>query len=153
MSYLSSTLVRVAEQHGLIQADISRQSGLSRAHISRVYSGESKDLSDDHFVAVLKVFSADARAQAELVVARCMDARQGAIAAGTPGADLVEIRIRPGAPSSPHQGETADVRRAEQQIHLSKETEKAFAWLRSQCPVNPELEKHLVGYARMLGMK
>jgi hypothetical protein len=39
------------------------------------------------------------------------------------------------------------------QVHLSSETEKAFLWLRSQCPLNPDLEQHLVGYARLTGMK
>jgi hypothetical protein len=36
---------------------------------------------------------------------------------------------------------------------LAHETERAFEWLRSQCPINPELETHLVGYARLTGMK
>jgi len=39
------------------------------------------------------------------------------------------------------------------EIELSAETERAFAWLRSQCPLNPDLEKHLVGYAKLTGMK
>lgn len=33
------TLRRLARQHDLIQQDISNQSGLSRTHISRYYSG------------------------------------------------------------------------------------------------------------------
>ena len=33
------------------------------------------------------------------------------------------------------------------------ETERAFAWLRSQCPVNADLEKHLVAYAKLMGMR
>lgn len=141
MSYLSNALVRVAEQHRLIQADLARHTGLSRAHISRVFSGESKDLSDLHFGAMLKVFAADPRAQAELVVARCMDART------EDGAGLVEIRARNQSPAADTHPELPE------HIHLSRETEKAFAWLRAQCPLNPELEKHLVGYARMLGMR
>ena len=38
------------------------------------------------------------------------------------------------------------------EVELSHETERAVAWLRSQCPVNPELEKHLVGYAKLTGL-
>ncbi len=38
------------------------------------------------------------------------------------------------------------------EVHLSQETERAFAWLRSQCPLNPDLEKHLVGYAKLTGI-
>ena len=38
-------------------------------------------------------------------------------------------------------------------VELAQETERAFAWLRAQCPINPEMEKHLIGYARLLGMK
>jgi hypothetical protein len=93
---------------------------------------------------LLKIF--DQLAQAELIAARCHDAKAGA--AGTPGADLVEIKVKapPGkqAPASENIGP---------QVQLAQETERAFAWLRSQCPVNPDLEKHLVGYARLTGMK
>lgn len=141
MSYLSTALARLAEQHGFKQADICRQSGLSRAHVSRIFNGESKDLSDYHFAAVLKTFAADPHAQAEIVAARCMDARTG------PGSDLVEIQIkRTGASDRTEHGMS-------EHVHLSKETERAFAFLRSQCPINPDLEKHLVTYAKLMGLK
>ena len=65
----------------------------------------------------------------------------------TPGADLVEIRIKDRGKAD--QGEPE----MREQIHLSEETERAFAWLRSQCPLNSDLEKHLVGYAKLTGMK
>jgi len=145
MSYLGNALVRMIEQHGLTQTEVARKAGLSGAHICRVCSGEAKDLLDRHFAGLVKVFAADAKAQAELIAARCLDAR--ACVASTPGGALVEVRIRDRAPAEPP---AADL--PEHHVHLSRETEKAIAWLRSQCPVNPELEKHLVGYARMLGM-
>jgi hypothetical protein len=70
-----------------------------------------------------------------------MDARVG------PGAEMVEITIKGRPPADgPKQPEFPDV-------ELSHETERAFAWLRSQCPLNPELEKHLVGYAKLTGMR
>ena len=147
VSYLSTALVRLAEQHGFIQADLSRQTGLSRAHISRLCGGEAKDLSDQNFGDVLKVFAADPRAQAELIVARCLDAREGGVASAPTAAALVEIKVRGQSPTERTDPELPE------QVHLSRETEKAFAWLRRQCPVNPDLEQHLVGYARMLGMK
>ena len=34
-----------------------------------------------------------------------------------------------------------------------KETERTFVRLRSQCPPNPDLQKHLIGYANLAGMK
>ena len=86
----------------------------------------------------------DPAAQAELVAARCMDARVG------PGSELVDIAVRGPKPKS----ETE--KRPEPDfpdVELSHDTERAFSWLRGQCPLNPDLEKHLVGYARMLGMK
>ena len=104
-------------------------------------SGESRDVSDQNLIAILKIFSADPTAQAELVAARCMDARVG------PGADLVDIRVRTAAKAEKSEPDLAD------NVHLSQETERAFAWLRSQCPLNAELEKHLVGYAKLTGMK
>ena len=144
MSYFSIALQRQAEKRQLNQSDIGRQCGLSRSFISRVMSGESRDLSDQNVVAILKVFATDALAQADLVAARCMDARHVASAAG-PGADLVEIRVSSAG--------SVEKREMEPQVHLSKETERAFAWLHSQCPLNPDLEQHLVGYARLMGMK
>jgi transcriptional regulator with XRE-family HTH domain len=144
MSYLSIALQRQAERRQLNQSDVARGCGLSRSYISRLFSGDSHELSDQNFASILKIFSADQLAQAELVAARCMDAKAGA--AGTPGAELVEIKVK-GAPSAekPESGLPP--------LHLSQETERAFAWLRSQCPLNPDLEKHLVGYARLMGMK
>jgi hypothetical protein len=145
MSYFSIALQRQAEKRHLNQSDIGRQCSLSRSFISRVMSGESRDLSDQNVVAILKVFATDAQAQADLVAARCMDARQVASTAG-PGADLVEIRVKTAGPAEKREMEPP-------QVHLSKETERAFAWLRSQCPLNPDLEQHLTGYARLMGMK
>jgi transcriptional regulator with XRE-family HTH domain len=145
MSYFSVAFQRQAEKRHLNQSDIGRQCGLSRSFISRVMSGESRDLSDQNVVAILKVFSADPQAQADLVAARCMDARHVGNAAG-PGADLVEIKVKGAGP--------ADKREIEPpQVHLSQVTERAFAFLRSQCPLNPDLEQHLVGYARLMGME
>ena len=89
MSYLSIALQRQAERRQLNQSELARGCGLSKSYISRLFNGESHELSDQNFIAILKIFSADQLAQAELVAARCMDAKAGA--AGTPGADLVEI--------------------------------------------------------------
>lgn len=146
MSYLSTELQRQAERRQLNQSEIARQSSISRSFISRVMSGESRDLSDENFAAILTVFAASPLVQAQLVAARCMDAREAARAAGTAGADLVEIRVPDVGKAEHHAIELP-------QVHLSSEAEKAFAWLRSQCPINPDLEKHLIGYARLTGMK
>lgn len=141
MSYLSIALQRRIERRQMNQSDLANQSGISKSYISRLFSGVAKELSDENFVAVLKVFAADPQAQAELVAARCMDVRVG------PGSELVEISVKGRAlTKSEKQKEFPDV-------ELSHETERAVAWLRSQCPVNPELEKHLVGYAKLTGMK
>lgn len=140
MSYLSIALQRQTERHRLNQSEVARGCGMSKSYISRLFSGEAHELSDQNFTAILKVFSADSQAQAELVAARCMDARVG------PGADLVDIRVKDAGKAEMRESELP-------QVHLSSETERAFAWLRSQCPLNPDLEQHLVGYARLTGMK
>ena len=145
MSYFSVALQRQAETRRLNQSDISRQCGLSRSFISRVMSGESRDLSDQNVVAILKVFAPDPQAQADLVAARCMDAREVGRTAGT-GADLVEIQVKNAGKAEKRAIELP-------QVHLSSETERAFVWLRCQCPLNPDLEKHLVGYAKLTGME
>lgn len=144
MSYLSIALQRRIERRQMNQSDLAKHSGISRSYISRLLSGEFSELSDANFTSLLKVFAADPQAQAELVAARCMDARVG------PGSELVEIGIKKSSPPSA-------IRNAPSSefphVELSAETERAFAWLRSQCPLNPDLEKHLVGYAKLTGMK
>lgn len=140
MSYFSTALKRIAERNDLKQADIVRGSGLTRSHISRLFTGDQKLVYDADMAAILRVFRRDPRDQAELVAARCMDVRTG------PGAELVEITIQGEAHRNGREREI-------QEVELSHETERAFAWLRSQCPINADLEKHLVGYARLTGMK
>jgi transcriptional regulator with XRE-family HTH domain len=144
MSYLSVALQRRIERRQLTQSDVAKLSGISKSYISRLFSGEFHELSDANFTALLKVFSADSQAQAEIIAARCMDARVG------PGSELVEIMVK--KPASNSQLPTP-ISREFPVVELSAETERAFAWLRSQCPLNPDLEKHLVGYAKLTGMK
>lgn len=143
MSYLSIALQRRLERRQMNQTDLAKLSGISRSYISRLMSGEFSELSDAHFIGLLKAFSADPQAQAELVAARCMDARVG------PGSELVEIAVR-----APNRKSELENRQLDEfpHVELSHETERAFAWLRSQCPLNPDLEKHLVGYAKLTGM-
>jgi transcriptional regulator with XRE-family HTH domain len=139
MSYFRVALLREAEKRRLMQIDLARGSGLSKSYVSRLLSGEGAELSDENFKAILGAFSTDKRAQAEIIAARCMDARVG------PGSELVEIRIKDsvGKEESPKAP----------QVQLGQEAERAFAWLRSQCPMNSDLEKHIIGYARLTGMK
>lgn len=141
MSYLSIALQRRIERRQMNQSDLANQSGISKSYISRLLSGVAKELSDDNFVAVLKVFAADPQAQAELIAARCMDVRIG------PGSELVDITIKP------QDARTKTPSPTPAHIELGAETERAFAWLRSQCPINPDLEKHLVGYAKLTGLR
>jgi len=140
MSYFSTALKRVTERNGLKQADIVRESRLTRSHVSRLFTGGQTLVYDADFAAILRVFRRNPHDQAELVAARCMDARNG------PGAELVEITIK-------GEAERREGRHRPEEIELSHETERALAWLRSRCPVNPALEEHLVGYARLTGMK
>lgn len=142
MSYFSTALKRIAEKNELRQADIVRESGLTRSHVSRLFKGDQKMVYDVDVSAILRVFRSNPHDQAELVAARCMDVRTG------PGAELVEITIK-----SEGQAQPSGREREIQEVELSHETERAFAWLRSQCPINADLEKHLVGYARLTGMK
>ncbi|MGZ4964289.1 MAG: helix-turn-helix domain-containing protein [Limisphaerales bacterium] len=148
MSFLGTALQRICDERGITHTEIARQSGVSRSFISRVLSGESQDFSNQHFVAILKVFAADPTSQAEIIAARCTDAWHPAEAANIPGANLVEIKIHGTAEEPGKVGRHDGGRYAS--IHLTKEVEDAIDWLRSQCPVNPELQRHLVGYARLL---
>jgi len=141
MSYLSTALQVRLERRQMNQTDLARVSGISRSYLSRLLSGEFSELSDANFTSLLKAFSADPHAQAELVAARCMDARVG------PGSELVEISIKARAPV------TAGDRSELPDVPLSQQTERAFAYLRRLCPVNADLEQHIVGYARLMGMK
>jgi transcriptional regulator with XRE-family HTH domain len=146
MSFLSTALQRRAESRHLNQTDIAKQSGISRSFVSRLFSGEFTDMSDANFTALLNVFVSDAQAQAEIIAARCMDTIAAAREARVPGAALVDVVVKT-------QQAESDSGTVQPHIPLTEDTERAFAWLRSQCPLNPDLEKHLVGYARLMGMK
>ena len=150
MSYFSTALQRCAERRQLNQSDLAKRSGVSNSHISRLYNGESRDLSDANFSGLLNAFATDPAAQAEIIAARCQDVLAVARAARTPGSELVDIAVRVAKPKSETEKRTVP---EFPDVELSHDTERAFAWLRGQCPLNPDLEKHLVGYARMLGMK
>jgi len=147
MSFLSTTLQRRAEIRRLNQTDIAKQSGISRSNISRLLSGEFSDMSDDNFAALLNVFVTDPQAQAEIIAARCEDTLEVARAARIRGAELVKISVK--APEAKATDDAAAI----PAVQLSRETERAFAWLRNQCPTNPDLERHLVGYAKLMGMQ
>jgi hypothetical protein len=146
MSFLSTALQRRAEIRRLNQTDIAKQSGISRSFVSRLFSGEFHDMSDENFTALLNVFVTDPQAQAEIIAARCMDTIAAAREARVPGAAMVDVVVKP----SDGKGQATS---AAPSVQLGEETERAFAWLRTQCPINPDLEKHLVGYARLMGMK
>lgn len=140
MSYLSTALNRTLDRYQWKQADVARETGLTRSHISRVFNGDQRTMADEDFIVLLRAFRRDPRDQAELVAARCLDARVG------PGADLVEISVKGQSPAvPPARSELPDV-------PLSQQTERAFAYLRRLCPVNADLEQHIVGYARLMGM-
>ena len=144
MSYLSTALQRHSERRRLTQNDLAKLCGISPSYISRFFSSANGEMSNDHFLAVLKAFATDPQAQAEIIAARCMDARVG------PGSELVDISVR--VPNQ--QSEIANRKSPDfPDVELSHETERAFAWLKSHCPLNPDLEKHLVGYAKLMGMK
>lgn len=145
MSYLSIALQRRIERRQMNQSDLAKQSGISRSYISRLLSGDFSELSDANFTSLLKVFAADPQAQAELVAARCMDARVG------PGSELVEITVKKSGP--PTSGLRPPPSPEFPVVELDQETERAFAYLRSKCPVNADLQQHLVSYARLMGMK
>ena len=140
MSYFSTALTRITERNQLRQADVVRDAGLTRSHVSRLFSGEQRTITDEDFVSLLKAYR-DKHDQAELIAARCMDVRVG------PAAALVEINVKTSTPgkATSHGNELPDV-------ELSHETEEMFRWLRRQCPLSPAMEKHLLGFAKMMGM-
>lgn len=147
MSFLSTALQRRAEIRHLNQADIAKQSGISRSFVSRLMTGEFTDMSDENFTALLNVFVTEPQAQAEIIAARCMDTIAAAREARVPGAALVDIVVKK------PEAKTNDGAAKTPVVQLSSQTERAFAWLRDQCPLNPNLEKHLVGYAQLMGMQ
>jgi transcriptional regulator with XRE-family HTH domain len=141
MSYFSTALTRITERNQLRQADVVRDSGLTRSHISRLFSGEQRTITDEDFISILKAYR-ERRDQAELTAARCMDMRVG------PAAHLVDIAINLPQPGT----EAAVAVPANTDVELSHETEEMFRWLRRQCPLSPAMEKHLLSFARMMGM-
>ena len=93
MSYLSIALQRQLDLRGINHTDLARDAGISKSFISRLMSGECKEVSDQYFTAILKAFAASPQAQAEIVAARCTDVRVG------PGSEHVAITLK-----VPHHG-------------------------------------------------
>src|SRR5690348_14744444 len=87
MSYFSTALTRITDRNQLRQADVARESGLTRSHVSRLFNGEQRTITDQDLISLLKAFR-DKRDQAEIIAARCMDVRVG------PAAHLVEIAVK-----------------------------------------------------------
>ena len=56
MSYFSTALKRIAERNEVKQADIVRESGLTRSHVSRLFTGDQKFVYDADMTAILRVF-------------------------------------------------------------------------------------------------
>lgn len=140
MSYVSTALNRLADKNGFKQADIVRESDLNKSFVSRLFNAEKLSVTDEDFLSLLKAFRRHPEEQAELIAARCMDARIG------PTAELVEIRVK-------HAGSSRKERNfGYPEVELSHDGERALAWLRSQCPLNPEMERHLIGFAKLTGM-
>ena len=140
MIYVSTALNRLADKNGFKQADVVRESGLNKSFVSRLFNAEKLSLTDEDFLSLLKAFRRRPEEQAELIAARCMDARIG------PGSELVEIRVKHGVPSRKER------KFGYAEVELSHDGERALAWLRSQCPLNPEMERHLIGFAKLTGM-
>ena len=138
MSYFSTALTRITERNQLRQADVARESGLTRSHVSRLFNGEQRTITDEDFISLLKAYR-EKRDQAEIIAARCMDVRVG------PAAALVEITVKVPGAANAAEAKLPDV-------ELSHETEEMFRWLRRQCPLSPAMEKHLLGFAKMMGM-
>jgi len=44
MSYFSTALTRITERNQLRQADVVRDAGLTRSHVSRLFSGEQRTI-------------------------------------------------------------------------------------------------------------
>ena len=141
MRYFAAALSRLADKNGFKQADVARESMLSKSVISRLFNAEQLGVADDDFLKILTAFRRNPEEQAELIAARCMDARIG------PGADLVDIRVKKPAPGKGERNFGFP------DVELSHDGERAFAWLRSQCPLNPALERHLIGFAKLQGLK
>lgn len=139
MSYLGITLQRIAGDNDRSQKLIAENSGISRSTINRIFSGEIKDVADADFAAIASATTQKKQQQAELVAARCDDVRNG------PGADLVEIVVR-GKPVERKLTEFPEVK-------LSREHERALAFLRSQVPLNEALGDVLKNMAVAMGLK
>jgi len=113
---------------------------MNKSLVCRLFNGEKLRIADEDFVKVLTAFRRLPEEQAELIAARCMDARVG------PGAELVDIAVKKSAPANGERDFGFTV------VELSHDGERAFAWLRGQCVLNVDLERHMIGLAKLRGL-
>lgn len=142
MSHLGITIARILEANRKTQKDLAEASGVTRPVISRLISGDQQDMTDENFASLLASITRDQRERAEIIKARCEDARVG------PGSELVEISIK-GKKEAKEEGAFG----FGEQVKLPYEDERALAFLRSQIPLNPALSDMVRSHARLLGLK
>lgn len=138
MSHLSNELAAVAQKNGILQIEVTNKTGLSVAHVSRIFNAKQTTITDDDLEKFISVVARSTEDRARLIRARMLDAYTG------PGAELVEIRLKAGASKE---------KESWPKVSIDPGIKAAFVYLYRLVPKNPLVGQSILQMARMMGMR
>lgn len=136
MSYLSNELTAVSKKNGVRQIEITRRTGLTVGHVSRIFNGVQEFITDSDLDKIIGVIAKTPADRAKIVRARLRDAYKGRYSG------LVKIV---GAPK----GNGMDM----SGVTLDPDITKAFEFLYGLVPKNPHVGDSILQLARMMGLR
>src|SRR5688572_14322723 len=103
MSYLADELKAVADKNGFLQIDVTRKTGMTVAHVSRIFSGRQSFVTLKHLKQIVGAIAKSREDQARIYRARMLDC------VPDEAQELVKVSLRTGGKSERlHLGVSAD---------------------------------------------
>lgn len=135
MSFLSNELAATADKNGIKQIEITKRTGLTVGHVSRIFNGVQVFVTDSDLDKIISIIARSDPERTKIVRARLLDAYRGRYS------KLVRIS---GAPK----GEELIL-----PASLDPDVKEAFEYLASLVPGNPHVGDSILQLARMMGLK
>lgn len=137
MSQLSNVLAEILDQNGLRQHDVTKQTGLGVATVSRIFTGEQEFVSVDALDKIISVIAKSDKDRSRIVQARLLDAYDGRYA------ECIKMTLK---------GGSAPPTKVKWPIAIDPEVKAAVEYLLRLVPKKPAVGEALVQLARMMGM-
>jgi transcriptional regulator with XRE-family HTH domain len=140
MSNFGAKLAELLERKQMSAADLSRQTKISDAQISKWTNAKQSFVSTADLAALCDTISTDAREQAELIRARLLDEFQDC-----PGSELIDVRILSGA-----EGRALRLDQPPYRVPLPPHLQRAFDIVIPESVTDPDVRDLILGMAGIL---